>query len=136
MRISDCSSDVCSSDLTSSAIDQKLSPAFTTLVPSIDVDGSSPIVPGVAGPEGVSSSLSREVVVVVSGTVVVVDGAEVVVASVVVVASLGASEVVVASVLGVAVVAVVAVAGSTRPTSRAGTTSSREVRKSTRLNSR
>src|SRR3546814_5831473 len=61
---------------TSSAIDQKLSPAFTTLVPSIDVDGSSPIVPGVAGPEGVSSSLSREVVVVVSGTVVVVDGAE------------------------------------------------------------
>src|SRR3546814_1183600 len=67
---------------TSSAIDQKLSPAFTTLVPSIDVDGSSPIVPGVAGPEGVSSSLSREVVVVVSGTVVVVDGAEVVVASV------------------------------------------------------
>src|SRR3546814_10957174 len=86
---------------TSSAIDQKLSPAFTTLVPSIDVDGSSPIVPGLAGSEGLSSSLSREVVVVVSGTVVVVDGAEVVVASVVVVASLGASEVVVASVLGV-----------------------------------
>src|SRR3546814_20783850 len=84
--------------------------------------------PGWAGAGGVSSSRSREVVVVVSGTVVVVDGAEVVVASVVVVASLGASEVVVASVLGVAVVGVVAVAGSTRQTSRAGPKSSRGLR--------
>src|SRR3546814_14486185 len=105
-----------------------ISPAVTTLVPLIEVDGSSPIVPGVAGPEGVSSSLSREVAVVVSGTVVVVDGAEVVVASVVVVASLAASEVVVASVLGVAAVAVVAVSEPTRQTPRSGPTHSRAVR--------